>query len=231
MLAKIGLAVVVLVCAALPLSQVNYGELYNEMYPVNGLKRDVLGLCTVAKSTFVRAIASDRINCYDSMPDKLDVAIGWVRTTDRLMAEKPPTEVQVAEKVLAAAVMRQQFGLAGQPLFTGYVTAPAAVRPCAVAALQPAANPLMETNEHLAQRIAKGDDPALTALGLAPRQQMQRGAREAALPVLPLTGARPRVASGNSAARDTASPADPMMRPGLGDSAGAAAATACGTRA
>lgn len=212
MLAKIGLAVVLLVCAAVPMSQVNYGELYNEMYPVNGLKRDVLNLCTSAKATFVRAVASDRVNCYDSMPDNVDLAIGWVRTTDRLLAEKVPSAVDVAEKLLADMAARQRFGLTGQPEFTGYVTMPPAARPCEVAALQPtagAANPLTESDARLAQRIARGDGAALAAIGLAPQGGMQRGGQDGALPVLPLTG--------------------PMA--GAAANAGAAAATGCATHA
>lgn len=229
MLAKLGLALVLLVCAAVPLSQVNYNSLYNEMYPVNGLKRDVLGLCGATKATFVRALEEDRIGCYDSMPDKIDLAIGWVRTPDRVAAEKPLSAVQVAEKQLADAMARQGFGLSGQPIFTGYVTMPAAAtaaRPCEVAMLQPAAaavrgNPLNESNEHLAQRIARGDDPALAALGLASHGAASASAAppHGALPVLPLTGAGQRATAASSL--------DPTGRPGLSDST---AATGCGTR-
>jgi hypothetical protein len=205
MLGKIAIAAAVVICAAVPLSQIDYRGLYNEMYPVNGLKRDVLGLCTQAKATFVRAVREDRVNCYDSMPDKIDIAIGWVRTTDRLAAMKPLSAVQLAEKLLAEATTRRQFGFAGTPTFTGYVTAPAAARPCEATALAPAAgssNPLTEPDERLARRIAKGDDAALAALGLV----RPAGRRDGALPVLPLTG------SGQ-------------------DKAAGAAASGCGTRA
>ena len=42
MLVKLGIAAAVLTYATVSLASVDYRELYNEMYPVNGLKRGVL---------------------------------------------------------------------------------------------------------------------------------------------------------------------------------------------
>lgn len=231
MLGKIAIAAAVVICAAVPLSQVDYHALYNEMYPVNGLKRDVLGLCTQAKPTFVRALETDRVNCYDSMPDKLDLAIGWVRTTDRLAANKPPTAVQLAERLLAEVAARRRLGFAGPPQFTGYVVPSAAARPCEAAALASVAaganNPLTEPNERLARRLAKGDDPALAALGLV-RPGTRNASQDQALPVLPLAGSRQAALSGGGS---PSSLVDPTAPPNLGDSVPAQATSGCGTRA
>lgn len=217
MFAKIGLAIVVAICAAVPLSRIDYHELYNEMYPVNGLKRDVLGLCTATKATFVRALRSDRIGCYDSMPDSVDLAIGWVRTSERLALMKPPTAIERAEKMLAEALMRRRLGLPG-PQFTGYIATPEAARPCRATALASlGANadiPLGESDERLARRIAKGDDAALAALGLPPRSDARDSAGTRGVPVMPL-------GAGNPAAAPV----------GLGDPAAQSAAAGCGTRA
>src|SRR5579884_3433874 len=102
MLVKACIAATALICAAVLLSAVDFRDLYNEMYPVNGLKRDVLGLCHQAQPTFIRAIRGDRVNCYDSMPDNVDLAIGWVRTSSRLAAlSRKPTAMELAERLLA----------------------------------------------------------------------------------------------------------------------------------
>src|SRR5205085_7898489 len=104
MLVKASIAAAALVSAVVSLSRVDYRELYNEMYPVNGLRRDVLTLCHETKPTFIRAIEEDRIGCYDAMPDPVARAIEWVRTSSRLAAMRRPTPVEVAEKRLAEAV-------------------------------------------------------------------------------------------------------------------------------
>ena len=132
------IAATALVCAVVSLSSVDFRELYNEMYPVNGLRRDVLGLCHQAKPTFVRALQSDREGCYDAMPDPIELAIGWVRTSSRLAAmRRTPTAVELAERLLAEAAMPGRDDLLRPRQFTGYVTMPAmASRPCAGAAPQ-----------------------------------------------------------------------------------------------
>src|SRR6478672_10500287 len=139
MLVKSSILAVAVIAAVMGLSRVDYRDLYNEMYPANGLRRDVLNLCQDFKPTFVRALETDRIGCYDSMPDPVERAIGWVRTTTRLAAMRHPTPVEQAEKLLVEATLRGREELP-QPLqFTGYVAQPAAVRPCKPTALALAA--------------------------------------------------------------------------------------------
>ena len=204
MLVTASIAAAALIVAAVSLSRVDYRELYNEMYPVEGLKRDVLGLCHQAKATFVRALQSDRVNCYDGMPDAVDIAIGWVRTSDRLAALRhPPTPVDLAERVLAEAIVRGRVGVPELRHFTGFVASPAAVRPCPAAMLAA----LTDSDERLARRLRDGGGSALAAFGIA-----SASARETELPALPLAGAghaaAPALSLGDAAARG-ASPSPP----------------------
>ena len=74
---------VVATLAALPLvtavHNVDLRELYNEMYPVDALKRDAFQLCHESDPTFVRLVQADRENCYNRMPESFALAIGRVR--------------------------------------------------------------------------------------------------------------------------------------------------------
>jgi hypothetical protein len=208
MLVKLGLAVAALAYATVSLAAVDYRELYNEMYPANGLKRGVLGLCQAAKPTFVRAIEQDRVDCYDSMPSSIERAIGWVRTSARLAAMRAPTGVELAEKLLQEAELRYRGGPDGVLRFAsiaassggnssaceGTTLPTAATRDLALA---PANDP--KADDQLARRIAKGDDKLLAELGLAkPRTRLDAtGPNE--LPILPLAGS-----SGSSVATGAA---------------------------
>ena len=210
MLVKSSIAAVFAIAAVMGLSRVDYRDLYNEMYPANGLRRDVLNLCQDFKPTFVRALETDRIGCYDSMPDPVERAIGWVRTTARLAAMRHPTPVEQAEKVLIEATLRGRDELL-QPLqFTGYVAQPAAVRPCKATALALA-------TEAAPVALARSDEPALAAIGILPggNRAEQRAAK--ALPVLPIGEAPQAIAVG---AGDAVSGLlDAAAAAGLGDSA------------
>lgn len=201
MLVKASIAATALICTVVSLSSIDFRELYNEMYPVNGLRRDVLGLCHQVAPTFIRAVRSDREGCYDSMPDPVELAIGWVRTSSRLAAmRRTPSAVELAERLLVEAAAERRIDRLGPPRFTGYAAMPAAaVRPCedramglaAVAATTDLA--LAEPNDRLARRIAGGEDTSLAALGLLPRDARHAPgvplAREPELPILSLGGA------------------------------------------
>jgi len=206
MLVKACIAATALICAAVLLSAVDFRDLYNEMYPVNGLKRDVLGLCHQAQPTFIRAIRGDRVNCYDSMPDNVELAIGWVRTSSRLAAlSRKPTAMELAERLLAEPGIVQRLRAAGPTALNGYLTTPAVIRPCAdsapvlAAAAATPALPLGDPDRHLARELAAGGDAALAAIGLKPH----RDKAAPALPVLSLgaTGA------GEAAGEPLAAPA------------------------
>jgi hypothetical protein len=175
MLVKACIAATALFCAVAGLSRVDFRELYNEMYPVNGLRRDVLNLCHQAEPTFVRAVESNRVACYDGMPDPVERAIGWVRTSSRLPATRRLTPLEMAERALLTAAMERRVDQFGRPQFTGYATATgASLRPCEDVAKSlvvpaPAGLALAPPDERLARRAASGESAALAALGLPPR--------------------------------------------------------------
>ena len=79
MLLKASFAAVALVGAAVATHSVSLRDLYNEMYPPNGLKREVFGICHDSDPTFIRAVKADRVACNDSMPHNIALAIGWTR--------------------------------------------------------------------------------------------------------------------------------------------------------
>jgi hypothetical protein len=204
MLVKASIFATVLICTVVGLSHIDFRELYNGMYPVNGLRRGVLTLCHQAEPTFVRAVESNRIGCYDSMPDPVELAIGWVRTSTRLAAMRRPTPVELAERLLVAAATERQIERPGEKRFTGYAMLPAAfVRPCEDAAkgllaAAPAADlVLVSPDDHLARRLAGAETPSLAALGVMPRAGRATATTPAELPILTLGGA------GNSGSPDS----------------------------
>jgi hypothetical protein len=179
MLLKSSIAAVFVIAAVAGLSRVDYRELYDEMYPVNGLRRNVLTMCQDFKPTFIRALETDRVACYDSMPEPVERAIGWVRTTARLAAMRRPTPVEQAEKLLVEANLRGRDDLLEPRHFTGYVVQPAAVQPCKPTALALAA-------ERPPAALARPQDPALAAIGVLPQGNRADRSGTEALPVLPL---------------------------------------------
>lgn len=209
MLVKSSIAAVLVIAAVAGLSRVDYRELYDEMYPVNGLRRDVLNLCHDAKPTFVRALQADRINCYDGMPEPVAVAIDWVRTSARLAAMRRPTPVEQAEKLLVEATLRGREDLLEPRHFTGYVVQPTAVQPCKPTALALAA-------ERTPVALTRPQNPALAAIGALP-QGSRAERRAAALPVLPLAdGGQKGGVGGDDAASGLL---DAAAAAALGDSA------------
>jgi hypothetical protein len=220
MLVKSSIAAVVVIAAVAGLSRVDYRELYDEMYPVNGLRRHVLTLCQDFKPTFIRALETDRIGCYDSMPEPVERAIGWVRTTARLAAMRRPTPVEQAEKLLVEATLRGREDLLEPPRFTGYLAQPAAVQPCKPTALALAAerNPVA---------LARPDDPALAAVGVLRQGSPVQPRTAAGLPVLPLgDGVRTSAVGAGDAASGLL---DAMAAAALGESQ--PASTGCRTPA
>ncbi|MBV8776702.1 MAG: hypothetical protein JO032_01530 [Alphaproteobacteria bacterium] len=80
-------------------------ELYNQMYPVETLKRDTFRLCSDADPAFIRAVRSDREACYDSMPHLIAVALGRVRPTDAIAAAALLDPSRQAELLMTLAAM------------------------------------------------------------------------------------------------------------------------------
>ena len=76
-------------------------ELYNEMYPVETLKRDAFRICLDTDRTFVRAVKVDRESCFDSMPHAIEVALGRVRPVSALAANDPVRQAELMLQLVA----------------------------------------------------------------------------------------------------------------------------------
>ena len=79
MLGRVGFAAIAVISAVIGASTLNPRELYNEMYPVEAVKRDAFHICHEAYPTFVRAVKADREACFEAMPHAIAVALGRVR--------------------------------------------------------------------------------------------------------------------------------------------------------
>ncbi|GEM_PF-3061755 len=84
MIGKAGLAAVALIAAVVGGRSIDLRALYDEMYPVNTLKRDAFNLCHQSDPTFIRALQDDRESCFDRMPHSIALAIGRVRPNSAL---------------------------------------------------------------------------------------------------------------------------------------------------
>jgi hypothetical protein len=73
-----------LVFAVVGANSLHPRELYNQMYPVEALKRDAFHICNDADPTFIRAVWSEREACYNSMPHIIAVALGRVHPKEAL---------------------------------------------------------------------------------------------------------------------------------------------------
>jgi hypothetical protein len=79
MIGRKGFIAIAAVSIVIGAHSLNPHELYNEMYPVETLKRDTFRICHESDPTFIRAVKEDREACYDSMPNAIEVALGRVR--------------------------------------------------------------------------------------------------------------------------------------------------------
>jgi len=93
MLGRASFVAIALVSAGIGAHSLNPRELYNEMYPVETLKRDAFHICNDADPTFVRAVKVDREACYDSMPHAIELALGRIHASGALtMANSRPAK-------------------------------------------------------------------------------------------------------------------------------------------
>jgi hypothetical protein len=84
MIGRASFIAIAVLSAGVGAHSLNPRELYNEMYPVETLKRDAFHICRDADPTFVRAVKVDREACYDSMPNSIEVALGRVKPAGAL---------------------------------------------------------------------------------------------------------------------------------------------------
>ncbi|HXP05694.1 MAG TPA: hypothetical protein VN808_16355 [Stellaceae bacterium] len=125
MIGRTGFIAIAVVSALFGAHSLNPRELYNEMYPVETLKRDTFRICNAVDPAFVRAFKVDRETCYDKMPNAIEVALGRVRPGSQISAALLDPSRQ-AELLIQLAAMPPR-----QPVTVPQSLANAALQPCA----------------------------------------------------------------------------------------------------
>ena len=184
MLGKASLAAIAVIAAALGATSVNPRQLYNEMYPVETLKRDAFHICRDADPTFIRAVKVDREACYDSMPHMIAVALGRVRPSAALAVAALLDPSRQAELLLTLAAMPPRQPVTVPRSFDNITWMRALSKPCdgqAPAIASRAPTPPGRARGSTIEAAAVANLPAM------PPHAARAGAnRPAALPVIPL---------------------------------------------
>lgn len=158
MIGKRGFIAIAVVSALMGAHSLNPHELYNEMYPVDTLKRDAFGICHAANPSFVRAFKDDRETCYDSMPNAIEVALGRVHPGAQVDASQLDPSRQAELLIQLAAMPPRQPVVVSPSLGNG-------LAPCAKKGPAPAA----ATTPGLPSPAAPGSAPlGKTVLGNLP---------------------------------------------------------------
>src|SRR5580700_10680836 len=105
MFRRVGFVAIAVMSAVVGAHSLNPRELYNEMYPVETLKRDAFHICNDANPTFIRAVKIDREACYDSMPNQIELALGRVRPGGALAKAAQLDPSRQAELLIAIAAI------------------------------------------------------------------------------------------------------------------------------
>ena len=101
---KVGFVAVAVIAAVVGARSLNPRELYNEMYPVDTLKRDAFHICNDANPTFIRAVKVDRDACFNSMPHSIELALGWIHpdsALEKAALHDPSREAELLLEVTA----------------------------------------------------------------------------------------------------------------------------------
>jgi hypothetical protein len=217
MLGKTGFIAIAVISAGVGAHSLNPGELYNEMYPVEGLKRDAFHICNDADPTFVRAVKVDREACFDSMPAQIELALGRIRPGGALEKAALTDPSRQAELLIQIAAIPPR-----QP-----VTAPRSFADTTWArALSPCAQPTAPSTGALAFGAAglpaapgAGRAAALDMVKLAnlpPLPQRNGGARPGSTATL-APGTATLVVSAAADSGDTVPAFGPLPAPDIGD--------------
>jgi hypothetical protein len=222
MLGRASFVAIALVSAAIGAHSLNPRELYNEMYPVEAVKRDAFHICNEADPTFVRAVGVDREACYDSMPHLIAVALGRARPGGALTMAALSDPSREAELLMTLATMapRQPVTVPRSFANTEWVRALSSscddkVATPAVAYGTPSGLPPPPGSG----RAAALDSVILGNLPPMPRTAHAGFARQRALPIIPLAGgkqaAMPALSAGGGS--DAVAAFAPLPTPDVGD--------------
>ena len=175
MFAKLGFAAVALLTVVTTARSVDLHKTYDEMYPANGLKREVFTLCHDTDPLFIRAVKADREACFERIPSNIAMVIGWThRGTGR---SAPPLYSGTLE---AAEVMLMEVALRGGSFGGGAIFA--AAPPCRETDQEATARAVAAAFARDAARGGNAKEPLLAN----PPATLPNDKR---LPILALTGA------------------------------------------
>jgi hypothetical protein len=217
---RIGFIAVAVVSAVVGAHSLNPRELYNEMYPVETLKRDAFQICGDADPTFIRAVGAEREACYNSMPNLIAVALGRARPADALTMAALIDPSRQAELLMLLAAMPPRQPITVPRSFANTEWVRALSPPCdGKDAATPAASytaPSTLPSSPSAGRTAALDSAIRNNLPPIPRAA-QTGAHRDALPVLPLTGGPAISPPSSSGDKSNVAAFDPAPAPDIGD--------------
>jgi hypothetical protein len=216
MLGKVGFVAIVLVAAGVATHPLNPRELYNEMYPVETLKRDAFHICNDADPTFVRAVKVDREACYDSMPHAIEVALGRIHTNGALTMADLLDPLHQAELIQIVSTPPRQ-PITAPRSFANTEWARALSPPCGgVAQAQPAAVALNTPGLPPTGSGRAAPPNSVIASNLPPLAHAEQTgvARQAPPPAIPLTAGTPRGTNPATGAQAF----NPLPSPDVGDS-------------
>ncbi|HZK91002.1 MAG TPA: hypothetical protein VFC56_12720 [Stellaceae bacterium] len=192
-------------------------ELYNQMYPVEALKRDTFRICNNANPAFIRAIGADREACYASMPHIIAVALGRVRRPDlsELAMLDPPHQVEL---LMTLAAMPPRQPITAPRSFDNISWMRQLSLPCADKKAVPPISYVGPSEPHL-QRGGKAalDNAILGNLPLLTRGAKGASAQQLDVPVIPLMGRNAAPLPPANGKDKTAGAFVPLPTPDVGD--------------
>jgi len=196
MLGKAGLATIAVIIGVIGAGfALNPRELYNQMYPVEALKRDAFHICHNTNPSFVRALEVDREGCFDSMPQAIALAIGWVRPQAALWAEALRDPSRNVELLMALAALPLRQPATVPRSFDNYSWVHALSPSCETGTATPApTDPAAAVPFGSVTADALGR-PLLDRLVPGPRAAKTGVAADRPLPLVPLTDSTPMTLS------------------------------------
>ncbi|HWB50502.1 MAG TPA: hypothetical protein VG651_15435 [Stellaceae bacterium] len=223
-LRKIGLVTLALVSAAIGAHTLNLRELYNEMYPLEPVKRDAFHICDDSDPTFVRAVSAEREACYSKMPHIMAVAMGRIKPGGALTMQAMTDPSREAELLMLLASTPPRQPITAPRSFSNTAWVRALSPPCeekhpspAVAYTVPGTLPAAPGTGRAAalDSAIRNNLPALP-----PRAVKSNDPPDRRLPVIALapdqSAAAPSPGAGGNAA---AGPFAPLPAPDVGDAA------------
>jgi hypothetical protein len=220
MLGRTGFIAIAVISAVVGAHSLNPRELYNEMYPVETIKRDAFHICGDADPTFVRAVGADREACYDSMPHVIAVALGRVKPGGALSTQATIDPSREAELLMTLAAVPPRQPITARRSFADTAWTHALPAGCDDRAGVSAAGDTVRSGLPLppgTDRAAALDKAILPNLPPLPRTAQAGLARHEPLPVIPLVDDKAAAAPGAADNKRPAASFAPLPAPDIGD--------------